>query len=66
MSNLSEAQYYSDNDFSKYQGMWVAISGKKILAADHDFGIVADKVEKIAGDKKVLFVPVPIKGQLYI
>jgi hypothetical protein len=52
---MSELEYYSHHDFSKYAGKWIALKDHKVLDYDEDVTLLYKRV----GNLQVFFISVP-------
>lgn len=59
-----ESQILETKDFTKYQGMWVAILDKKVIASGKTIGEVYDKVADSKVIRTPLFQKIPAKGEI--
>lgn len=59
-----EAQVLESEDFSQYQGMWVAILDKKVIASGKTMAEVYDKVLQSDVIRTPLFQKIPEKGEI--
>lgn len=59
-----EAQYLEKEDLSKYQGKWIAVLDKKIIAAGKNISEVYSDVRSKKVSKTPLFQYVPEKGEV--
>lgn len=53
-----ESDYFMNMDTTPYQGEWVAISGKRVVAHSRSFKDVHKMVADIMDPSSVLFAPV--------
>jgi len=59
-----EAQVLESEDFSQYQGMWVAILDKKVIASGKTMSEVYEKVLQSGVIRTPLFQRIPEKGEI--
>jgi hypothetical protein len=59
-----ESQFLETNDFSEFEGEWVAILDKKIVAHGKTLVEVYDKVEAIKLVRTPLFHRIPKKDEI--
>lgn len=59
-----ESQVLESEDFSQYQGMWVAILDKKVIASGKTMSEVYDKVLQTNTIRTPLFQKIPEQGEV--
>ena len=59
-----ESQVLESEDFSQYQGMWVAILDKKVIASGKSMSEVYNKVAEAKVIRTPLFQKIPEKGEV--
>ena len=59
-----ESQILESEDFSQYQGMWVAILDKKVIASGKSMSEVYNKVAEAKVVRTPLFQKIPEKGEV--
>jgi len=59
-----ESQILESEDFSQYQGMWVAILDKKVIASGKSMSEVYNKVAEAKVIRTPLFQKIPEKGEV--
>jgi hypothetical protein len=59
-----ESQVLESEDFSQYQGMWVAILDKKVIASGKSMSEVYNKVAETKVIRTPLFQKIPEKGEV--
>lgn len=59
-----ESQVLESEDFSQYQGMWVAILDRKVIASGKTMSEVYDKVFQAKVIRTPLFQKIPEKGEV--
>jgi hypothetical protein len=59
-----ESQVLESEDFSQYQGMWVAILDKKVIASGKSMSEVYNKVAEAKVVRTPLFQKIPEKGEV--
>lgn len=59
-----ESQLLENEDFSKYQGMWVAILDDKVIASGKTMIEVYDKVVEAKTVRTPLFQKIPEQGEI--
>jgi len=59
-----ESQVLESEDFSQYQGLWVAILDKKVIASGKTMSEVYDKVLQTNTIRTPLFQKIPEKGEV--
>ena len=59
MGLKEESDYFETMDLAPYEGNWIAIKGKDVIAYARSFGDVHSTVSKMTDPSKVLFLPVP-------
>jgi hypothetical protein len=59
-----ESLVLESEDFSKYQGMWVAILDKKVIASGKTLSEVYDKIVDAKVIRTPLFQKIPEKGEV--
>lgn len=59
-----ESQFLESNDFSEYEGEWIAILDKKIVAHDKTLSGVYDKVASLQLVRTPLFHRIPKKDEI--
>jgi hypothetical protein len=58
-----ESQFLETEDFSAYQGKWVAILDKKIIAVGDTITEVYEKTLSVPSARTPLFQKIPKKGE---
>ena len=58
-----ESQFLETDDFSEYQGKWIAILDKKVIAVGDTMKEVYEKVLSISPIRTPLFQRIPKKGE---
>ena len=61
MTTNKDFKYFLNHDFSKYEGKWIAILNKRVIAN----GTLKQVLRKIKG-KEPLLAKVPKKGIIFI
>ncbi len=59
-----ESQYLESGDFSKYEGEWVAILDKKVVAHDKTLTKLYDKIAELKLVRTPLFHRMPAKNEI--
>jgi len=59
----TEAQFLENEDFEKYQGKWVAILDKKIIAIGDTMSEAYEKSISVSSGRTPLFQRIPKKGE---
>ena len=57
----ADYEYYLNADLHGFEGKWIAILRKKVIASGDSFNDVAMEAEKLAGSVRPLFAHVPSK-----
>ncbi|MGB9002753.1 MAG: DUF5678 domain-containing protein [Nitrosotalea sp.] len=63
MSSI-ESQFLESNDFSEYEGKWVAILDKKVIAHAKTLAEVYDKIASLQLSRTPLFHRIPTKNEI--
>ena len=59
-----ESQVLESEDFTQYQGKWVAILDKKVIASGKTMSEVYDEVSKTDLVRTPLFQKIPVQGAI--
>jgi len=61
-----EFDFYSLSDLSGYEGKWIAILGKEVIASGKDLKQVYKEAKEKAGKKEPMFARVPRQEEALI
>ena len=66
MSIIDNHNTFLDTDLSEFEGKWIAIVEKKVVASNKSLGKVLKEVEKDYPDEKPLVAKAPTKKTLIL